>query len=160
MLIVNEIRQYLTSSVHNSLHHIVSSPLSTSMTTKIRLTDLNGRLPSDLYTLYSRYKKDTKAIVQWLIPHGTSKDKQSQALSVRDIKRLAGLVSKKVSQRPEAIKYQFEAAITARQKLTKYFKERGQDNALVTSTHEFFTQRQVVPNCVKEYLLIFASPLA
>ena len=156
MLIVNETYQYLTSSVHRSVYHIACFPLSESMNTEIRHTNLNGRLPSDLYTLYGRYKKDTKAIVQWLIPYGTSKDKHSQALSVRDINRLAGVVSKKVSQRPEAIKYQFEAAITARRKLTKYFKERGHDNALVTSTHEFFTQRQVVPNCVKEYLLIFS----
>ena len=114
MLIVNETYQYLTSSVHRSVYHIACSLLSESMNTEIRHANLNGRLPSDLYTLYGRYKKDTKAIVQWLIPHGTSKDKQSQALSVRDIKRLAGIVSKKVSQRPEAIKYQFEAAITAR----------------------------------------------
>ena len=159
-MIVNKIREYSTSSVHYSVHHIACFPLSKSMTTEIRHIDLNGRLPSDLYTLYGRYKKDTRAIVQWLIPYGTSKDKQSQALSVRDIKRLADKVSKKVLQRLEAIKYQFEAAITARQKLTKYFKERAHDNASVTSTHEFFTQRQALLNCVKEYLLIFSSALA
>ena len=155
MLIVNETYQYLTSSVHRSVYHIACSLLSESMNTEIRHANLNGRLPSDLYTLYGRYKKDTKAIVQWLIPYGTSKDKESQALSVRDINRLAGVVSKKVSQRPEAIKYQFEAAITARRKLTKYFKERGHDNALVTSTHEFFTQGKWYPTASRSICLYF-----
>ena len=64
MLIVNETCQYLTPFVYRSVHHIAYSPLSENMNTEIRHTDLNGRLPSDLYNLYGIYKKDTKAIVQ------------------------------------------------------------------------------------------------
>ena len=100
-----------------------------------------GRLPSNLHTLYIQYKKDTQSIIQWLVQHGTSNDKESKALTLRDIKRLVDVVHTKGFPKSEAIKYHFEAAISARQKITRFFKARSPADSLATSTHEFFTHR-------------------
>lgn len=100
-----------------------------------------SRLPSNLYTVYIQYKKDTQSIIQWLVQYGTSNDKESKALTLRDIKRLADVVRTEGYPKSEAIKYHFEAAINARQKITRFFKARSPADSSATSTHEFFTRR-------------------
>lgn len=104
-------------------------------------TDSTGRLPSNLYTVYIQYKKDTQSIIQWLVQYGTSNDKASKALTVRDIKRLVDVVCTEGFPKSEAIKYHFEAAINARQRITRFFKAKSPADSLATSTHEFFTHR-------------------
>jgi len=104
-------------------------------------TERTGRLPPNLYTVYVQYKKDTQSIIQWLVQYGTSNDKESKALTLRDIKRLVDVVCKEGFPKSGAIKYHFEAAITARQKITRFFKARNSADSLSTSSHEFFTRR-------------------
>lgn len=104
-------------------------------------TETTSRLPPNLYTVYVQYKKDTQSIVQWLIQYGTSNDKEAKALTLRDIKRLVDVVCNEGFPKSRAIKYHFEAAIAARQTITRFFKARGPADSLATSTHEFFTRR-------------------
>lgn len=111
------------------------------MDLQAQLTERTGRLPPNLYTVYVQYKKDTQSIIQWLIQYGTSNDKEAKALTLRDIKRLVDVVCNEGFPKSGAIKYHFEAAITARQRITKFFKARGPADSLATSTHEFFTRR-------------------
>ncbi len=99
------------------------------------------RLPSNLHTVYVQYKKDTRSIIQWLVQYGTSNDKEATALTLRDIKRLVDVVCKEGFPKSGAIKSHFEAAIIARQKITRFFKARDPADSLATSTHEFFTRR-------------------
>lgn len=104
-------------------------------------TEKSGRLPSDLYTVYAPYKKDTQSIIQWLVQYGTPTDKEAKGLALRDIKRLVDVVCNESLPKPRAIKYHFEAAISARQKITRFFKATSPADSLAISTHEFFTHR-------------------
>ena len=104
-----------------------------------------GRIPPSLFDLYVQYKKDTRAIVAWLLSHGTGKFKSLHKISIRDLLGLAEVVQKKAVVMPDTIDFQFRQVIAARTQLSNFFRtETGSDlMAEDTVNHEFFTQRWV-----------------
>ena len=102
-----------------------------------------GRVPPSLFDLYVQYKKDTRAIVAWLISHGSSKFKNLQSVSIRDLLGLAEVVQKKAVVMPDTIDFQFREAIAARKQLSNFFKSENTHQVLAEDTvnHEFFTER-------------------
>lgn len=102
-----------------------------------------GRIPPSLLTIYVQYKKDTRAVVAWLVSHGTSKFKSLHTISVRDLLDLAEVVQKKAVIMPDAIDFQFRQVIAARTQLSNFFRTKigSEVTAENTINHEFFTER-------------------
>ena len=102
-----------------------------------------GRIPPSLFDIYVQYKKDTRAIIAWLMSHGTSGFKALHALSIRDLLGLAEVVQKKAVVMPETIDFQFRQVIAARTQLSNFFRTQiGPElTAEDTLNHEFFTER-------------------
>jgi hypothetical protein len=100
-------------------------------------------IPSSLFEIYLNYKKDTRAIVAWLISHEASSKSKPSSLSVRDLLDLAHKIRAKAVRMPDAIHWHFRQAINARTYLTTFFKHDDIDQAQQRSTvdHEFFTAR-------------------
>lgn len=101
-------------------------------------------IPSSLLGLYVRYKQDTRAIVAWLVSHGTEEHKRLKMLSIRDLLGLAEIAQKKAVYMPDTIDFQFREAIAARAHLTEYFRNTcrwSEAEEQVTCNHEYFTQR-------------------
>ncbi|KAL6720015.1 hypothetical protein ACLMJK_001936 [Lecanora helva] len=73
-----------------------------------------GKIPSNLLDTYVRYKQDTRAIVAWLLSHGTAKYKRLKEVSIRDLVSLAGIVQKKAVIMPATVDFHFREAIAAR----------------------------------------------
>ncbi len=73
-----------------------------------------GRIPSSLLDTYVRYKRDTRAVITWLMSHGTQKLQSLKVLSIRDLVSLAALVEKKAVPMPMSIDFHFREAIAAR----------------------------------------------
>ena len=103
----------------------------------------SGRIPPSLFDLYIQYKQDTKAIIVWLISHGTSKFKSLSTISIRDLLALAEVVKKKAVLMPDTIDFQFREAIAARAQLSSFFKTKcdPEQTAKNNLSHEFFTER-------------------
>ncbi len=101
------------------------------------------RIPPSLFDLYVQYKKDTRAIVAWLMSHSTSKFKSLHTISISDLLGLAEVVQKKAVVMPDTIDFQFREAIAARTQLSNFFRTKtGSDLAVEdTVNHEFFTER-------------------
>ena len=102
-----------------------------------------GRIPPSLFDLYVQYKKDTKAIIAWLMSHGSSKFRSLHSISIRDLLGLAEVVQKKAVVMPDTIDFQFREAIAARKQLSNFFRTES-DHQLITEdtvNHEFFTER-------------------
>ena len=109
-----------------------------------------GRIPPALFDLYVQYKKDTRAIVAWLMSHGTSKFKRLHAVSIRDLLGLAEVVQKKAVVMPDTIDFQFREAIAARTQLSNFFRTKSGPALTFEDTvnHEFFTERWArTPRC-------------
>lgn len=106
-------------------------------------TSSGERITPSLFDVYVRYKKDTRAIIAWLMSHGTSKSKSIHTMSIRDLLGLAEVVQKKAVVMPDTIDFQFREAIAARTQLSNFFKTNsGPDSAAKdTINHEFFTER-------------------
>ena len=102
-----------------------------------------GRIPSSLVDVYVRYKQDTRAIIAWLISHGTSKYKRLPTLSIKDLLGLAEIAQVKAVELPEIVDFHFREAIAARTQLSGWFRAEGVGDTKETSDHEFFTQRWV-----------------
>ena len=101
------------------------------------------RIPPSLFDLYVQYKKDTKAIIAWLLSHGSGKCKNRGSISTRDLLGLAEVVQKKAVVMPDTIDFQFREAIAARKQLSNFFRTES-DHQVVgedTINHEFFTER-------------------
>lgn len=102
-----------------------------------------GRIPPSLFDLYVQYKQDTRAIIAWLMSHGTRKFKGLRKISIRDLLGLAEVVQKKAVVMPDTIDFQFRQVIAARTQLSNFFRTKtgpdltGED----TVNHEFFTER-------------------
>ena len=75
-----------------------------------------GRIPSSLLDTYVRYKQDTRAIIAWLLSHGTRKYKSLKTVSIRDLLCLAEVVQEKAVVMPDTIDFHFREAISAREK--------------------------------------------
>lgn len=102
-----------------------------------------GRIPPSLFDLYLQYKQDTRAIVAWLMSHGTSKFKALNTLSIRDLIGLSEVVQKKAVVMPDIIDFQFRQVIAARTQLSEYFRTQSGPELTPGDTvnHEFFTER-------------------
>lgn len=100
------------------------------------------RIPSSLLITYVQYKKDTRAVISWLVSHGTNKQKQLSALSLQDLLGLAETAQSKAVEMPRIIDFQFRAAISARAHLSKWYRRvhdhYGNDDQ-ETCNHEHFT---------------------
>lgn len=100
------------------------------------------RIPSSLIQTYIQYKKDTTAVVSWLVSHGTSKYKRLPVLSLQDLFSLADIAKAKAVEMPRTIDFQFQAAISARAHLSKWYKRVHDHYGNVdqdTCNHEHFT---------------------
>ena len=102
-----------------------------------------GRIPPALFDLYVQYKQDTRAIVAWLMSHGTNKFRRLQRISIRDLLGLAEVVQSKAVVMPDTIDFQFRQVIAARTQLSNFFRTKSGPEVTVEDTinHEFFTER-------------------
>ena len=102
----------------------------------------DASLPANLFDIYVQYKKDTRAIVLWLLSHAPSKDAPRQ-LSVRDLLRMADAIRVKAVAMPEIVAFHFRQAIAARTYLTKIFRKVSNEKGAEVGdeNHEFFTSR-------------------
>lgn len=102
-----------------------------------------GRIPPSLLNIYVQYKQDTRAIIAWLVSHGTCKYKHFRTFSIRDLLSLAEIVQTKAVVMPDTIDFHFREAIAARTQLSRFFRREAlyavDDEATVN--HEFFTTR-------------------
>ncbi|KAL8881211.1 MAG: hypothetical protein Q9198_001543 [Flavoplaca austrocitrina] len=81
---------------------------------------------TELFRVYVQYKKDTKAIISWLLSHQPAKSSipLPERLSVRDLMDVADQICASAAVAlPDAIAFQFRQAITARTHLTKVFRK-------------------------------------
>ena len=101
------------------------------------------RIPPSLFDLYVQYKQDTRAIIAWLMSHGTSKFKSLHTISIRDLLGLAEVVQKKAVVMPDTVDFQFREAIAARTPLSSFFRTKTDPGLTVKDTvnHEFFIER-------------------
>lgn len=92
-----------------------------------------------------QYKKDTRAIVSWLLSHQPADGPATSPgkLSVRDLIAIAERTCAMAVAMPEVIAFQFRQAITARTHLSKAFRQvgKGSGESASTEDHEFFTAR-------------------
>lgn len=102
-----------------------------------------GRIPPSLFDLYVQYKQDTRAIIAWLMSHGTNRIKSLHNVSIRDLLGLAEVVQKKAVVMPDSIDFQFRQVIAARTQLSNFFRTKSGPEVTVEDTinHEFFTER-------------------
>ena len=103
----------------------------------------SGRLPSNLLDVYVQYKKDTRAIIAWLVTHGPGKYKQAQRLTIRELSAVADYIRSKAIEMPDIIAFHFRQAISARSQLSKAFRkfDLKETSQVDTDNHEFFTSR-------------------
>ena len=74
---------------------VTNSPINPQDTgSKVQREERRYRLPADVYCVYARNKKDIKAIIQWVIPHGPPKGQAFMDPVGQDTKQLADVVSK------------------------------------------------------------------
>ena len=103
-----------------------------------------GRLPSALLHTYVQYKGDTKAVIEWLVTHGSSKYRRMRSVSIKDLFKLAETIKQKAIQMPDSISFHFRAAIAARAQLSRYFRKHCASSLgelAETQNHEYFTTR-------------------
>ena len=74
-----------------------------------------GGIPPSLFDLYVQYKQDTRAIIAWLMSHGTRKYTSLKTVSIRDLIGLAEVVQRKAVMMPDTIDFHFREAIAARE---------------------------------------------
>ena len=103
---------------------------------------------TELFRVYVQYKKDTKAIISWLLSHRPAKSSipLPERLSVRDLMAVADQICASAAVAlPDAIAFQFRQAITARTHLTKVFRKvsTGSRDSACTENHEYFTSRSI-----------------
>ncbi|KAL8933478.1 MAG: hypothetical protein Q9211_005759 [Gyalolechia sp. 1 TL-2023] len=100
-----------------------------------------------LFDVYVQYKKDTRAIILWLLSHQQTDHVRSQKLSVRDLLAIAECICAKAITMPDIIAFHFRQAIAARNYLSKIFRKASTEKtvAAATENHEFFTSRYFLP---------------
>lgn len=103
-----------------------------------------GRISQDLLATYVRYKQDTRAIIAWLMLHGSRKYRSLNTISIKDMLSLAETVQRKAVAMPDSIDFQFREAIAARTEISRYFRQNKKadiHDQETTFNHEFFTSR-------------------
>lgn len=105
-----------------------------------------GRMPSSLLDVYVRYKQDTRAVVDWVVSHGTNKYKRPRTLSIKDLSSLAQVVQTKAVEMPAAVDSHFREAIAARTQLSKFFGKVNAQGIVdpQPTNHEHFTTMSVL----------------
>lgn len=101
-------------------------------------------LPPDLVDEYVRYKKGTRALVAWFIQYSPTPSRRVKSLPIKELESIAQTVSKKLRTLPDVIHFYFRETITARKRLSKYFRALRIDQSsedVVTVNHEHFTTR-------------------
>jgi hypothetical protein len=102
-------------------------------------------LPQDLLDVYLRYKRNTRAILQWLLQHGPEPEKPVKSVTLREMETMARTVREKISSIPDILHFYFRETISDRSKVSKYFLKQSsaatKDQA--TINHEHFTATQV-----------------
>ncbi|KAL8934321.1 MAG: hypothetical protein Q9216_005970 [Gyalolechia sp. 2 TL-2023] len=93
------------------------------------------------FDIYVQYKKDTRAIIRWLLSHQQADHVRPQDLSVRDLLAIADRICTKAVTMPDVIAFHFRQAIAARTYLSKIFRRASKEDAVsaATENHEFFT---------------------
>ena len=106
----------------------------------------DASLANSLFDVYVQYKKDTRAIVSWLLSHQPMRKTSPENLSVRDLLAIAEYACAKAVAMPDIIAFHFQHAIRARAYLTKVFRKASKENldSKATENHEFFTSRSVI----------------
>ena len=111
-------------------------------------------LPSDVLDAYVRYKKGTRAIVSWIVQYGPSKYNGVKSLPLKELAKLAASLVGVLKEVPDVIHFHFRETISARKRLSKYFRGQidvSQDD-VDTVNHEHFTARYV-DGIAEEYRL-------
>ncbi|KAK5447950.1 hypothetical protein LTS15_009449 [Exophiala xenobiotica] len=102
-------------------------------------------LPQDLLDVYLRYKRNTRAILQWLLQHGPEPEKPVKSVTLRELETMARTVRERISSIPDILHFYFRETISDRSKLGKYFLKQSsaatKDQAIIN--HEHFTATQV-----------------
>ena len=96
---------------------------------------------------YVRYKQGTRAIVAWLVQHGSCGQRKSKNIPVRALRGLAAVVEERAIPMTDMIDYYFKQTIEERENLSEFFR-RDSKNGLVdedTCNHEYFTSTYVDP---------------
>lgn len=98
-----------------------------------------------LFDVYVQYKKDTRAIIMWLLSHQQADDVRPQNVSVRDLLAIAECICAKAVPMPDIIAFHFRQAIAARTYLSKIFRKASKEetNSAAMENHEFFTSRSI-----------------
>lgn len=100
-----------------------------------------SRISPSLLETYVRYKRDTRAIIAWLMTHGARNYKRFQTVSIRDLLVFAQKIQRRGLVMPDTIHFHFREAIAARTQLSKFFRREataGSDDR-DTVNHEYFT---------------------
>lgn len=102
-----------------------------------------GNLPSHLLDVYVRYKQGTRAIISWLLQHGSNASQRFDRVSINDMVRLAKTIQGKAVSMPDSIDFHFRETIAARKHLSTFFRKSSDQPAddADTSNHEHFTTR-------------------
>jgi len=102
-------------------------------------------LPDDVLDAYVRYKKGTRAIVNWLtkVQNGPPRLKALRSLPLKEMALLAQIVSHQGTALPDIIHFHFRETIAARRLLTKHFRKQVDESPedIDTVNHEHFTTR-------------------
>ena len=118
-------------------------------------------LPPDLLEVYLRYKRSTRAILQWLLQHGPEPDKPFKSVALRELETMARTVREKISYIPDTVHFYFRETISDRSKLSKYFRIQSSaaTNDQATINHEHFTATQVSLSVVRIQTAYFCDSL-
>jgi hypothetical protein len=100
-------------------------------------------LPPDVLDAYVRYKKGSRALVGWLIQYSPSPNRRVKTLPIKELEALAKIAATSLRSIPDVVHFYFRETITARKRLSKYFRGQIDESAedLDTINHEHFTTR-------------------
>ncbi|KIV80494.1 hypothetical protein PV11_07992 [Exophiala sideris] len=98
-------------------------------------------LPPDILDAYVRYKKGSRALVAWLSEYSPSPIRRAKSLPIKELRYLAGIASQNVRSLPDTVHFYFRETISARNRLSKYFRAETDGAPIDTDTinHEHFT---------------------
>ena len=100
-------------------------------------------LAPDVLDAYVRYKKGTRAIVNWLCQNASFTYRKPRSLSLTSLTELSCIVCDRGPQLPGDVDFYFRETIHARRYLSKHFRkhEGGESGSTITDKHEYFTNR-------------------
>ncbi|KAK5323367.1 hypothetical protein LTR93_005420 [Exophiala xenobiotica] len=98
-------------------------------------------LPPDVLDAYVRYKKGSRALVGWLIQYSPLPNRRVKTLPIKELEALAKIAATSLRSIPDVVHFYFRETITARKRLSKYFRAQIDESVedLDTINHEHFT---------------------